>query len=89
MRVVAIGSKEMLVGLMLAGIHETLETEDPNEALEFLHLIEKKGVGYLVIIESGIYQKIKQEISQIRDKNQAFIPYEFFGGNLKWRRVKK
>lgn len=85
MKVVAVGKKEVLLGFLLGGIKERLETEDPEEALKFLHELEEKERSSLVIITSELYSKIREEIEKIQSRNPSFIFYEFSGGGLKWR----
>lgn len=86
MHLIAVGNREMLIGFMLAGIRERLETDDPNEALEFLHQTEGKKEACLVIVASDIYQEIEEELSEIQGRKPSFIFYEFSGGKLSWRK---
>lgn len=85
MKVVAVGNKEMLIGFMLAGIKERLETDDPNEALKFLHEIEEKETVCLAVIAAYIYREIKEKIAEIQERKPSFIFYEFSEGGFKWR----
>ncbi|MFW6117416.1 MAG: V-type ATP synthase subunit F [Thermoproteota archaeon] len=86
MKVVAVGNKEALLGFLLAGINKRLETEDPEEAVRFLHRLEKKESSSLVIVTSELYSKIREEIERISSRNPSFIFYNFSGGGLKWRK---
>ncbi len=85
MKIVAVGKREILMGFMLAGIKETLETEDPEAALQFLHKLEDKDTDFLVIITSNLYNKLREEIVKIQMRKPSFVFYEFSGGGLKWR----
>jgi vacuolar-type H+-ATPase subunit F/Vma7 len=87
MKVIAIGKKEILIGFMLAGIKERLETDDPHVALKFLHELEEKETSSLVVITSDLYRGIEKEIGEIQLRKPAFIFYEFLGGGLKWREM--
>lgn len=86
MRVIAIGNKEMLIGFMLAGVKERLDTDDPDEALRFLHRLEEEETGCLVVAASDIYREIKEEIEEIQKRKPSFIFYTLSGAGLKWRR---
>jgi vacuolar-type H+-ATPase subunit F/Vma7 len=86
MRVVAIGKREILMGFMLAGIRERLETEDSNEALEYLHELEDKESDYLVLLPSDLYSKIEDEIAEIQNRNPSYVFYKFSGGGIEWRK---
>lgn len=85
MKVVAVGKREVLMGFMLAGVKETLETEDPEAALQFLHELEDKETDFLVIITSNLYRRIEEEIAQIQMRKPSFVFYNFSGGGLNWR----
>ncbi|MFP3985486.1 MAG: V-type ATP synthase subunit F [Candidatus Bathyarchaeia archaeon] len=84
MKVAAIGKKDILVGFMLAGIKERLETDDHDEALKFLQELEERETDFLVIVTSDLYHKLKQEISEIQARKPSFVFYELSGGGLKW-----
>jgi vacuolar-type H+-ATPase subunit F/Vma7 len=86
MKVVAVGNKEMLIGFMLAGVKERLETEDPDEALKFLHEIAEKETACLAVVIFDIYREIEEELSEIQERKPSFIFYEFSGGGFKWRK---
>lgn len=86
MRVVAIGKREILIGFMLAGIKERLETEDSNEALKYLHELEDRESDYLVLLTSDLYDKIEDEIAEIQSRNPSYIFYKFSGGGIEWRK---
>jgi len=85
MKVIAVGKKEILMGFMLAGIKERLETDNPDVALRFLHGWEEKETTLLVVVTSDLYRGIEKEITEIQLRKPAFIFYEFLGGGLKWR----
>lgn len=86
MKAVAVGKKEILVGFMLAGIKETLETDDPETALQFLHELEKKETDFLIFITSDLYHEIEEDIAEIQMRKSSFIFYNFSGGGLRWRK---
>lgn len=86
MKAVAIGKKELLIGFMLAGVKERLETENPDEALRYLHKLEEKDTDYLIIVTSDLYSKIKDEISEIQNRKPSHIFYRFSGGGIEWRK---
>jgi vacuolar-type H+-ATPase subunit F/Vma7 len=86
MKAVAIGKRELLIGFMLAGVKERLETEDPNEALKYLYELEEKETDYLVLVASGLYSKIENEISEIQNRKPSYVFYRFSGGGIEWRK---
>ena len=86
MKAVAIGKSELLIGFMLAGVKERLETEDPSEALQYLHELEEKETDYLVLVASGLYSKIENEIGEIQKRKPSYIFYRFSGGGIEWRK---
>jgi len=85
MRVVAVGPTETLLGLMLGGIKERFETDEPSDAIEYLSGLAAKETSCLIIIASGIFKEIEDEIGEIQERRRSFIFYEFSGGRLKWR----
>jgi vacuolar-type H+-ATPase subunit F/Vma7 len=85
MKVIAIGKKEILIGFMLAGIKERLETDNPHVALKFLHELEEKETTFLVVVTSDLYRRIEKEIAEIQLRKPAVIFYEFRGRGLSWR----
>jgi len=82
MKMIAIGKKEMLIGLMLGGLKEILETEDTKRVLEYLYKMEEIEESCLTILDSEIYDKIKEQIEEIEKRNPLFIIYRFSGGRL-------
>jgi vacuolar-type H+-ATPase subunit F/Vma7 len=85
MKVFVVGDREILMGFMLAGIKERLETDDPDDALKYLQDLAKKETACMVIITSAIYGKIKGEIAELQERKRSFLFYEFSGGGLSWR----
>jgi vacuolar-type H+-ATPase subunit F/Vma7 len=85
MKVFAVGKKETLLGLMLAGIKERLETDKADDALSYLHELAEKETACMVIITSDMFSKIKKEIDELQDRKRSFIFWEFSGGDLRWR----
>ncbi len=86
MKVVAVGKKESLLGLMLAGIKERFEAENPEEALQFLRDLEKQDSAFFVVVESSLYRMIEGEIVEIQARKPSFVFYELSGGSLNWRK---
>jgi vacuolar-type H+-ATPase subunit F/Vma7 len=85
MRVVAIGDREILVGFMLAGIKERLETKDSEEALKYLRELEDRESDYLILLTSDLHSKIEDEIAEIQSRKPSFIFYKVSGGGIEWR----
>ena len=85
MRVVAIGSTEALVGLMLAGVKERLETDKPDEALKYLGNLAEQEKSCMIIISSSIFKEIRTEIADLQERRRLFIFYEMMGDELRWR----
>ena len=83
MKIIAVGNMQMLLGFMLAGIKEVLNTEDSSVTLQFLKETAKEDC--IVIIYAAIYDEIQGEIKELQAKNPTFIPYRFSGGSLRWR----
>jgi vacuolar-type H+-ATPase subunit F/Vma7 len=75
--VVAVGNRETLIGLMLAGVKTRLETEDPSEALDYLRRVAEKDDVGVVIITSDLYQKIKTELAGVQERRLLPIFFEF------------
>ncbi len=88
MKIFAIGDREMLIGFWLSGIKQSLETEDPSEALRFIHGIEQREKACLIVMQSKIYHEIEENMKEIQERKASFIFYEFSGGGLKWRKKK-
>ncbi len=66
MRIAAVGDRESIVGLRLAGVRTVLETSDPNEALEYVkRLLEEKDIA-IVIITKTIIEEIQSELEALR-----------------------
>ncbi len=85
MKIVAIGPTEALLGLMLAGVTERLETAKPDEALRYLSELSGREKSCMVIISSSVFGKIKSEIADLEEKLRMFVFYEMIGGELRWR----
>ncbi|HUW49031.1 MAG TPA: V-type ATP synthase subunit F, partial [Patescibacteria group bacterium] len=79
MKVVAIGSTEALVGFMLAGVKERLETDKPDEALKYLDELAETEKSCMIIISSDIFREIRSEITGLQERRRLFIFYEITG----------
>ncbi len=85
MKIVAIGRTETLVGLMLAGVKERLETDKPDEAVKYLGNLAEKEKSCMIIVSSDIFNEIRTEIADLQERRRLFIFYEMIGGVLRWR----
>jgi len=66
LRVVAVGSREVLLGLMLAGVKDVVETGDPDEAVERIRAFLKDEDVGAIIVASEIYDAKQDELERIR-----------------------
>ncbi len=67
MKIVALGDRETMIGLRLAGINEVYNPETRDEAVSLLlSLKERRDVG-VVIISSDYYDQITETVREIRE----------------------
>lgn len=66
MRVVAVGPREILLGLMLAGVKDVVETRDPEEAIERIQIFLKDEDVGAIIVASEIYDVKQDDLEKIR-----------------------
>lgn len=85
MKVFAVGKKEALLGLMLAGIKATMETDKADDALGYIRELAEREAACMVIVTSDIFRKIRKEMDELQDRKPLLLFCEFSGGDLRWR----
>lgn len=67
MKISVIGDSTTVLGFKLAGVKETVETQDPSKALEDLRrLFKDKEIG-LIIITEKLADKLREEIDKLTE----------------------
>ena len=77
MRIAAVGERESIIGIRLAGVKTVLETSNPKEALEYVKkLLEENDIA-IIIITSAIIEQIQSELETLRRGRMtpAFITF--------------
>ncbi len=77
MRIAAVGGKETLVGIRLAGVKTVLETSDPEKALAYIRkLLDMEDIA-IVIVTRDISDKIQNELETLRKGRATPVFVEF------------
>lgn len=77
MKIAAIGNPNVLLGLGIAGVETIFESNIPEDALSFIDTLIGAGEYGLVIITSDLYQQLKPELDQRREKHRLPLFVEF------------
>ena len=85
MKLFAVGKKEALLGLMLAGIKATMETDRADDALDYIRELAEREAACMIIVTSDIFTKIRKEMDELQNRKPLLLLCEFSGGDLRWR----
>ncbi|MEM2921340.1 MAG: V-type ATP synthase subunit F [Candidatus Bathyarchaeia archaeon] len=64
MKIAAVGEKEVLVGIRLAGVKTVFETSDPKEALEYIKKLMEQDIA-IIIITQRVAEKTRMELKAL------------------------
>jgi len=83
MRIIALGSREFLLGLRLAGVKDVFETKDPEEAMERIRESFRNEQVGVIVIESTIFDVKRNELIKMKRERPLPIFARFPTGEVR------